>query len=803
MRKFVNRGLFASLILGVAIIAGCGGGGGAKAGDGAAPAAAKEVTGVAATGAPIVNGTVYLKDSSDTPVERHELTSSDGSFTFDATGLKAPFLLKTSSNHQNLYSIANDFGMTNITPLTSMVVVEAAQRDDLDTFYGAYQPADLIAIAKKMHTAEDTIHNLFANLITTFDVKVSIVNGRFSANHTGYDALLDSITVSIVPGKLTVTNNGNHKIMLSVVAAGQLAGCPVLTTDTTPTPAQTGSQLYTAKCAGCHGATPSSAFIGKVTVSSTQSAIASNLGGMGNLSGLSVPDNKAISDYLATLTPTPVPASDGTALYAAKCAGCHGALASSTKIGITPVRLQNAIAGDVGGMGYLSTLTTADIDALVEVLNVVVDPTPTPVSDGTALYAANCASCHGALASSSKKGITIARLQSAITNDTGHMGYLSTLSVSDVQALVTVLTPTTPTPTPELDGPTLYASFCASCHGALATSAKAGATASAIQAAIDGNTGSMGSVSLKALSAAQVTAIATALKTTPPTPVTDGATLYASYCVSCHGALATSAKAGATASAIQAAINGNTGSMGSVSLKALSATQVAAIAAVLPKPTPTPVTDGATLYASGCAGCHGALATSAKAGATASSIQAAINNNTGSMGSVSLKALSATQVAAIASVLPTPPPTPVTDGATLYASGCAGCHGALASSTKGGATASSIQTAINNNTGSMGSVSLKALSTTQVAAVATVLATVAPKPAVCGSCHAIPPATGQHSKHKSKGIKCEECHGAGNTATAYNAATHNNGVKNIDTANTGWSASKGTCSNKCHGSETW
>jgi len=387
-------------------------------------------------------------------------------------------------------------------------------------------------------------------------------------------------------------------------------------------------------------------------------AITAGCGGGG--SGASVDATPAAADAVA-----------GTALYESKCAGCHGPLASSSKKGVTAARLQNAINGNVGGMGSLSTLSTSDIQALVTALSpAAATPAPTPTSNGTTLYAANCAGCHGALASSSKKGITVARLQSAIANNTGGMGTLSTLSASDVQALVTALTPATPAPTPT------------------------------------------------------------------PTPVVDGATLYSSYCASCHGALASSAKTGATASRIQTAINNNTGSMGSLSV--LSSAQVAAIGTALtaatPAPTPTPVTDGAVLYASSCAGCHGALASSAKAGATASRIQTAINNNTGSMGSLST--LSATQVAAIGTALATATPSPT------------------------------------------------------------------PAPA-CGSCHAIPPALGHHSTHLSEGVSCGTCHGTGYSSTTVNAATHNNGVKNVDVAATGWNVTKRTCSNSCHGTKTW
>jgi mono/diheme cytochrome c family protein len=343
-----------------------------------------------------------------------------------------------------------------------------------------------------------------------------------------------------------------------------------------------------------------------MSVALTQNAITSNRGGMSILNGMTTGELQSIADAIlnSSTTPAPAPIADGTALYAANCAGCHGALASSTKKGMTIVRLQNAISGNVGGMGFLSSLSSTEQQALVETLNPPAPaPTPTPVPatpDGAALYAANCAGCHGTLANSTKQGITIARLQNAVNSNIGNMGYLSTLSVSEVQAIVTVLTPSTPTPTPA--------------------------------------------------------------------------------------------------------------------------------------PTPSPVLDGQALYAANCASCHGALASSAKAGATATRIQTAITNNVGNMGYLST------------------------------------------------------------------------LSTAQVAAVATSLAAVAPSPApapACGSCHAIPPASGKHAKHKSKGISCASCHGSGYTETSFNATTHNNGVKNIDAASTKWNASTRSCANSCHGNKTW
>src|SRR6185369_7118014 len=63
--------------------------------------------------------------------------------------------------------------------------------------------------------------------------------------------------------------------------------------------------------------------------------------------------------------------------------------------------------------------------------------------DGAALYAANCASCHGALANSGKKGATVNRIQTAISNNTGGMGTLSSLNADQVQAVADALAPPT------------------------------------------------------------------------------------------------------------------------------------------------------------------------------------------------------------------------------------------------------------------------------------------------------------------------------------------------------------------------
>lgn len=77
---------------------------------------------------------------------------------------------------------------------------------------------------------------------------------------------------------------------------------------------------------------------------------------------------------------------------------------------------------------------------------------------------------------------------------------------------------------------------------------------------------------------------------------------------------------------------------------------------------------------------------------------------------------------------------------------------------------------------------------------------VPPTPA-CGSCHAIPPATGQHAFHVGL-YACSTCHGAGYSATSVNAATHQNGTVDV-AASAGFTASSSSCANACHGTRSW
>ena len=189
-------------------------------------------------------------------------------------------------------------------------------------------------------------------------------------------------------------------------------------------PVPTGAALYSNNCESCHGALLSSAKLGADTTR-IQNAINSNSGGMGFLATLTATEIQAIVNTIA-----PVPT--GAALYKGNCLGCHGGLSTTVKAGADSIRIQNAIASNIGGMGLLLTLTSLQVQAVVSGLAVA--------PAGTLLYVNNCASCHGVIGSSTKIGADFSRIQNAINSNTGAMGFLSILAAADIQAIAAVLT---------------------------------------------------------------------------------------------------------------------------------------------------------------------------------------------------------------------------------------------------------------------------------------------------------------------------------------------------------------------------
>jgi mono/diheme cytochrome c family protein len=272
-----------------------------------------------------------------------------------------------------------------------------------------------------------------------------------TANKWVITAIIIALVAIAATAAYTVYNN-----QLTQAEQGRISPTPTRLSSNTPTQTpitQTGAQLFSQNCAGCHGSLSTTNLRGS-TASQIQTAI-SNVGAMRSLSSLTSAQIQEITSALSSTVITPAPsttAGTGASLYAQYCAGCHGQLTSTTKPNRTAAQIATAISS-VGSMSSLSSLTTAQIQSIAAALaSPMTTPAPTTsVSTGAQLYAQYCAGCHNPLTSSTKIGRTASQITSAI-NNVGSMNSLSSLSTTQIQAIATALVSpsSSPSPSPSL-----------------------------------------------------------------------------------------------------------------------------------------------------------------------------------------------------------------------------------------------------------------------------------------------------------------------------------------------------------------
>jgi hypothetical protein len=216
----------------------CGGGDDDPAPVAAAAAAATAtatITGVAATGAPIAGGKVNAVNAAGQTATA--TTAADGSYSISVAA-GSPYALNiTDSAGKVWYSYAPDAGVANITPLSTLALSKANANKPLSALFEAWGTAPL---------SSDTVLNAAKLLNANFQSQLAakgvdstqfnVFDTPFSANRTGFDAVLDGVrvqfnctatscteTVTSPAGSTVVTWNGNLAtagISLSFTAGG-------------------------------------------------------------------------------------------------------------------------------------------------------------------------------------------------------------------------------------------------------------------------------------------------------------------------------------------------------------------------------------------------------------------------------------------------------------------------------------------------------------------------------------------------------------------------------------------------------
>ena len=334
-------------------------------------------------------GTVSLKDSSAPANERTTAVDASGSFALDVTGLTAPFLLKADSEEgetARMYSVSTEGGTANINPITD-TAVRASVSGEADDDYERGDGESTRRTATSFKRIITQLQTVLKPLFDLYGVPADPITSEGAA--ASLQAMLRDVRIARIEGKVVVTNRATGAVIffgpLSNLASGTFyaANMPA-GPGTIPPPAcaytysawgacqsndtQTRT-VATASPAGCTG-TPvvsqACSYVPPVTTCSsftysawsacqsndTQTRTVATSSPAGCTGGTPVVSQACT--YVAPL--------DGAALYASKCAGCHGSLATSNLKG------KNISVSSIKSRNMAQGLTDAQLQAIVDVV---------------------------------------------------------------------------------------------------------------------------------------------------------------------------------------------------------------------------------------------------------------------------------------------------------------------------------------------------------------------------------------------------------------------------------------------------
>ena len=677
-----------SLLTVGALMAGCGGGGGGDS----AGVSPQVVSGVAATGSPLV-GQVTLRDSSSARKDKATVIANDGTFAIDVSDMTAPFLLKASGTadgvDRTLYSFADKPGIANINPLSTAAVANAAGVDDPATVFDKADAATLDKMKSGMPGSVNTLKSKLKVLLDGFSVaNADPVKDPFTADHTGLDGMFDNVKIVIAKGTLTITNATTGAVIFSArvsdIASGHFTDRDDDVPKAGPRPAAPtnvkavgGDAQVTISWDPVANATSYDLFYtskpniakeededdddkdAKRVKNVTSPFVLKNLAAATTYSfivrainnGRRGPASAEVSATTSATTPAPTIPAAPTGLSAA--GGTKQATLSWTAVTgassynlywSTTTGVTTANGTKIGGVSSPAVHTgLSDSSTYFYVLTAVnsAGESAASVQVAATTLPANApppsapAAPTGVSATGGANQATVS--WSAVTGATSYNVYWSTTSG---------VTTTTGTRIAGVSSPFVQTGLAASTAYFYVVTAvnSAGESAASVQASAttDAPTATVPAAPTG------VTATGGAQQVSVSWSAVSGATSYNLYRSTSSGVTtATGTKvAGATSPSVQTGLADNTAYFFIVT--AVNSTGESVASAEVTASTNAAAIDGAALYTSDCSGCHGPLATSSKRGASATAISGAIASNRGGMGSISL---TPEQIAAIAAAL--------------------------------------------------------------------------------------------------------------------------------------------------------
>ncbi|RJF96954.1 hypothetical protein D3870_21575 [Noviherbaspirillum cavernae] len=238
--------LAAAVSLVALLLSGCGSSGDSSTPAPSSKAAVTQISGTAATGAPFSGAAISIIDKTGAVVGQ-ATSNSDGSYSVTlSAGAAAPFVIQAVRDDQTLISVVPDSATAtvNITPITNLIASRLSTSGDPAKLAAELQANPGLLDPVKVNAKVDEIVALLKPLLDAVGATVNPLTGKFAADGTGTDRVLDSLSIRITPDSATTAN-----IEVSIKQAGAEGEQPPVVqftsaTATPPTlPAVTASNL--------------------------------------------------------------------------------------------------------------------------------------------------------------------------------------------------------------------------------------------------------------------------------------------------------------------------------------------------------------------------------------------------------------------------------------------------------------------------------------------------------------------------------------------------------------------------------
>lgn len=217
MKIVIKRLAFAMSMVGIGsvVLSGCGGGGGG--GGGGISAEQISLSGTAATGAAFTDATVEVRNSKNEIVGTSEKIGTDGQYSIKLKlGSVAPFVISAERTSEDgskeilvsvIAEVTGNSAVANITPITHLIASRLSESGDPSKLSAELKDNIELLSKENLDIKKVEVAKILAPILEASETNnADPLTGIFKVNGDGYDRLLDSIKISVVPDSATTAN---------------------------------------------------------------------------------------------------------------------------------------------------------------------------------------------------------------------------------------------------------------------------------------------------------------------------------------------------------------------------------------------------------------------------------------------------------------------------------------------------------------------------------------------------------------------------------------------------------------------